>query len=215
VLKKLLRLGAKINTRLILVVNDKRAEHFSTQRATSYSIQISSTTQYTSCLKEIRIVLALEALQNDEELSLRAATKLYNILVSTDPLANPFVDFRAATDPNDLDVAVALVQKAWEIMDAPSMRVLGPNELPFGRVVQTNEKIKQAIQQTFNPSNGHECCTAAMMPTKLGGVVNDQLKVNGVDGLRVADIGFWPMALNGGPSATVYASAEKVRLFPW
>jgi hypothetical protein len=34
-------------------------------------------------LKESRIVLALEALQNDEKLSLRAAAKLYNVPVST------------------------------------------------------------------------------------------------------------------------------------
>jgi hypothetical protein len=135
---------------------------------------------------------------------------------STDPLSNPLVDFRAATDPTDLDVAVALVRKAREIMGAPSMRVLGPNEVaPFGRGVQTDEEIKDAVRQTFNPSNGHECCTAAMLPKDLGGVVDDQLKVYGVDGLRVADISFWPMPLNGAPSATVYASAEKVRPLPF
>lgn len=135
---------------------------------------------------------------------------------STDPLANPLVDFRAATDPSDLDMAVALVRKARDIMDAPSMRVLGPTEVaPFGPEVQTDDEIKEAVRQTFNPSNGHECCTAAMMPRELGGVVTDQLKVYGVEGLRVADISFWPMPLNGAPSATVYASAEMVRPFPF
>lgn len=134
---------------------------------------------------------------------------------STDPLANPLVDFRAATDPTDLDMAVALVRKAREIMDAPSMRVLGPTEVaPFGLWVQTDEEIKEAVRQTFNPSNGHECCTTAMMPKGLGGVVDDKLKVYGVEGLRVADISFWPMPLNGAPSATVYASAEMVRFLP-
>lgn len=133
---------------------------------------------------------------------------------STDPLANPLVDFRAATDPSDLEVAVALVRKARDIMGAPSMRVLGPTEVaPFGPGVQTDDEIKEAVRQTFNPSNGHECCTAAMMPKELGGVVNDQLKVYGVEGLRVADISSWPMPLNGAPSATVYASAEMVRFF--
>lgn len=134
---------------------------------------------------------------------------------STDPLANPLVDFRASTDPSDLDVAVALVRKARDIMNAPSMRVLGPTEVaPFGPEVQSDDEIKEAVRQTFNPSNGHECCTAAMMPKDLGGVVDDQLKVYGVEGLRVADISFWPMPLNGAPSATVYAAAEKVRFLP-
>lgn len=134
---------------------------------------------------------------------------------SIDPLANPLVDFRAATDPADMDVAVALVHKAREIMGAPSMRVLGPKEVaPFGQLVQTDEEVKEAVRQTFNPSNGHECCTAAMMPKELGGVVDDQLRVYGINGLRVTDISFWPMPLNGAPSATVYASAEKVRPLP-
>ena len=36
-----------------------------------------------SASKEARVILALEALQNDERLSLRAAAKLYNVLAST------------------------------------------------------------------------------------------------------------------------------------
>lgn len=36
-----------------------------------------------STSKEARVILALKALQDDEELSLRAAAKLYNVLVST------------------------------------------------------------------------------------------------------------------------------------
>lgn len=53
-----------------------------------------------------------------------------------------------------------------------------------------------------------------MMPRDLGGVFDDQLRVYGVEGLRVADISFWPMPLNGAPSATMYASAEIVRSLP-
>ena len=36
-----------------------------------------------SASKEARVILALKALQDDEELSLRAAAKLYNVPVST------------------------------------------------------------------------------------------------------------------------------------
>ena len=36
-----------------------------------------------STSKEARVILALKALQDDKELSLRAAAKLYNVLVST------------------------------------------------------------------------------------------------------------------------------------
>lgn len=134
------------------------------------------------------------------------------VINSTDPLDNPLVDFRAATDPTDLDVAAALLRKTRDIMDSPSMRALGPTELsPFGPDVQTDDEVKQAIRQAMTPTNGHECCTAAMMPEELGGVVDDQLRVYGVQGLRVADISFWPIPVVGAPSATMYAAAEKVR----
>lgn len=130
---------------------------------------------------------------------------------STDPLVSPLVDFRAATDPTDLDVAVALLRKTREIMDAPAMKILGPVELsPFGPGVETDDQIKDAVRQTMSPTNGHACCTAAMLPRNLGGVVDDQLRVYGVQGLRIADISFWPTALGGAPSATVYAASEKV-----
>lgn len=133
------------------------------------------------------------------------------IINSTDPLVNPLVDFRAATDPTDLDVAVALLQKMREIMGAPWMEALGPTELsPFGQGVQTDVEMKEAIRKAMYPTNGHECCTAAMMPQSLGGVVDDQLVVYGVHALRVADISFWPMPVVGAPSTTMYASGEKV-----
>lgn len=130
---------------------------------------------------------------------------------STDPLESPLVDFRAATDPTDLAVAAAVLRKTRDVMEAPSMRALGPVEQsPFGPDVQTDDEVVRALRQAMTPTNGHECCTAAMLPRELGGVVDDQLQVYGVRGLRVADISFWPMPVVGAPSATVYAAAEKV-----
>lgn len=132
---------------------------------------------------------------------------------STDPLAAPIVDFRTATDPTDLDVAVAIIRKHREIMSAPSMAILGPVELsPFGADVQTDDEIKTAIRQAMNPTAAHECGTAAMMPLELGGVIDDQMRVYGVDGLRVIDVSYFPMSITGAPSSTVYATGEKVRM---
>lgn len=133
------------------------------------------------------------------------------IIGSTDPLTAPLVDFRAATDPADLDVAAALLGKMRDVMGAPSMAALGPEELsPFGDAVRTGEEVRAGVRRAMTPTNGHECCTAAMLPRELGGVVDDQLRVYGVRGLRVADTSFWPMAIGGAPSASVYAAAEKV-----
>lgn len=91
------------------------------------------------------------------------------------------------------------------------MRVLGSAETsPFGAQLTTDEQIAAVLRDQINPSNSHQCCTAAMLPRKWGGVVSSEHKVYGVGGLRVADISFWPMETSGAPTATMYASAEQV-----
>lgn len=130
---------------------------------------------------------------------------------STDPLANPVIDWRSMTNPADLDLTLALFRKHREIFDQPTMRELGPIELPpFGEAIQTNDDIKAVLRQQINPSNAHQCCTAAMLPRGLGGVVDDELRVYGVQRLRVIDISAWPMIISAAPTATIYGQGEKV-----
>lgn len=130
---------------------------------------------------------------------------------STDPLAPVIIDFRTATDPTDIQLFTALFRKNRQLFAAPSMQVLGPAETsPFGSQLTTDDQIAAVLRNQINPSNAHQCCTAAMLPKKLGGVVSSDHKVYGVKGLRVADISFWPMEISGAPTATMYASAEQV-----
>ena len=130
---------------------------------------------------------------------------------SADPNVEPLIDYRTGTDPTDFDVYTALFRKNRELFAAPSMQVLGPEEAaPWGTSVNTDEDIIAVMRDQINPSNAHQCCTAAMMPKRLGGVVSSSHKVYGVRGLRVADVSFWPMQISASPMATVYASAEKL-----
>ncbi|KAH6646280.1 hypothetical protein BKA67DRAFT_98021 [Truncatella angustata] len=130
---------------------------------------------------------------------------------NTDPLANPVIDWRSMTNPSDLDLVLALFRKHRDIFSQPSMQALGPIELaPFGDELQTDEELKAALRGSINPSNAHQCCTAAMLPQQLGGVVDDRLKVYGVQGLRVIDISIWPMITSAAPTATMYGQGEKI-----
>ena len=52
-----------------------------------------------------------------------------------------------------------------------------------------------------------------MAPQNLGGVVDPQLKVYGTANVRVIDASIFPMTIGATIQATVYAIAEKVRLF--
>lgn len=72
-------------------------------------------------------------------------------------------------------------------MQQPSMQVLGPTETDPGANLTTDEEFKAAFRATLIPTNGHACCTLPMMPLKLGGVVNNELQVYGLQGLSVVD----------------------------
>ncbi|KAK3946924.1 hypothetical protein QBC32DRAFT_374637 [Pseudoneurospora amorphoporcata] len=130
---------------------------------------------------------------------------------STNPLENPLVDYRAVTDPADIEVLTALFRKNRELMTAPDMAALGVAEAaPFGEPIIADSELASTFRGAIDPSNAHQCCTVAMMPRALGGVVSSEQKVYGVKGLRVADISYWPFQISGAPTATMYASGERL-----
>ncbi|TVY82880.1 Dehydrogenase xptC [Lachnellula suecica] len=130
---------------------------------------------------------------------------------SNNALDNPLVDYRTLTDPVDLDIAVANVLKNRQIMQAPSMAVLGPSEsYPYGNNITDKDQLKSIITSNFGPTTGHVCCTAAMVPLDKGGVVDTEWKVYGISSLRVIDISTLPMISSSTPMATLYGMAEKI-----
>ncbi|KAH6643036.1 choline dehydrogenase-like protein [Boeremia exigua] len=128
---------------------------------------------------------------------------------STSIFISPLIDYGALTDPTDLEILHAIYRRNRELMSTPAMSVLGPIEtFPAPGVNSTNE-IKAAIKKALAPSNAHQCCTAAMMSRKDGGVVDPQNRVHGTKRLSVVDASIWPLVVGGGPQASIYAGAEK------
>jgi len=135
----------------------------------------------------------------------------YVTINSTDPLAAPIIDYGSMVDPVDFDVLIASFLKNRDIMRAPSMKVLGPHEAsPLDDSITDHDALRKAISLTMVPTTGHECCTAAMAPLAHGGVVNPDLEVYGVKGLRVIDISTLPMLVATPPAPTIYGMAEKI-----
>jgi len=133
------------------------------------------------------------------------------VINSTNPLQVPLIDFRSMTDPVDFDLVAASTLMNRKIMSQETMKVLGPKEAaPFGEEITNEEQLRRVLAGVAEPSSAHQCCTAAMMPKELGGVVDPDMKVYDVEGLRVIDTSYWPMVLTAAPTATTYASGEKV-----
>ncbi|SPO03164.1 uncharacterized protein DNG_05846 [Cephalotrichum gorgonifer] len=120
------------------------------------------------------------------------------------------IDFRAMTHPLDMKIAILGLKFGRMIMASDKMGTLGALETAPGPDIVGDEELEELFRSRYvNPSNAHPVGTTSMMPRELGGVVDPNLRVYGVKGLRVVDAGTMPMLPTCHTQATTYAIAEK------
>ncbi|KAF2762311.1 alcohol oxidase [Pseudovirgaria hyperparasitica] len=128
-------------------------------------------------------------------------------------VANPqgemIVDYRAGTNPIDIDVMVENIKFMRRFMTTGELAQYEAVELSPGISFDDDEKLAGWAREHIIPSVFHPVGTAAMMPRELGGVVDDKLLVYGVQGLSVVDASIMPTIVGATTSMTVYAVAEK------
>jgi choline dehydrogenase len=128
-------------------------------------------------------------------------------LAGPTPVASPVIDPNYYADRRDLDAMSAGLCAARKIGGASSLdRWRGDEVLP-GPKVHDVESILGYIRKNFR-SYSHYGGTCRI-GTKDGGVVDTELRVHGVNGLRVADASVMPAPVSGNTNATVYAIAER------
>ncbi|CAG8675987.1 6350_t:CDS:2, partial [Acaulospora colombiana] len=132
------------------------------------------------------------------------------LISSTDPFADPVVDFGVYTNPVDVEIVVDMFKSWRKLLTMPSWVTLGATETSPGNNVTTNDEILAYIRSTTLPTIAHACGTAAMLPRHLGGVVDPELKVYGVNNLRIVDASIMPIVPSSPLTSTVYAVSEKV-----
>jgi choline dehydrogenase-like flavoprotein len=133
-------------------------------------------------------------------------------LNTTHPSANPIVVRNAFQNPVDKLVLGELVRwnrKHWTT--APLLRRYAPVETVPGAQYQTDDEIFDASIKAaaLNPTYAHSSGACALMPEELGGCVDPQLRVYGVEKLRVVDASILPLIPAAHLQATMYAVAEK------
>jgi choline dehydrogenase-like flavoprotein len=123
---------------------------------------------------------------------------------SPDPRAAPRIDFNFLAEPGDLDVLVEGFGLARRILAAPSLAQLrGSVEVSPGPAVQSREQIEAHIRRTLVTVH-HACGTC-----RIGDVVDPQLRVLGLAGLRVVDASVIPTVISGNSNVPVNAVAER------
>ncbi|KAJ8065062.1 hypothetical protein OCU04_005775 [Sclerotinia nivalis] len=120
------------------------------------------------------------------------------------PLLNP----NYLSHPIDLLQLTIAFNYTRFMRTAPSLQSISFTESYPGPNITTQAQIEEFIRETVVSEN-HHVGTASMLPRKLGGVVDERLRVYGVKGLRVVDASVIPMLVAAHLQATVYGVAEK------
>lgn len=123
--------------------------------------------------------------------------------------AAPVVDYRALSNPADVDLQVAFLRFfRWHF--GTNYADYNATEVLPGPDVETDEELAAYVARGYSPQGWHPVGTAAKMPQSLGGVVDEELVVHGTENPRVVDASIMPMLVAGATQQTVYAIAEKV-----
>ena len=127
-------------------------------------------------------------------------------LESSDPMAAPRIDPGFLSDPEDLDVLMKGVRKTRQIMAAEPLARYIHKEL-FIEGEPDDAALEQHIRNRADTIY-HPVGTCKMGMDHMA-VVDPQLRVHGLDGLRVVDASVMPRLVGGNTNAPTIMIAEK------
>ena len=128
-------------------------------------------------------------------------------LASTDPLQPPVMDPNYLAADYDLKVLIAGLRQGRDILAAQAFKPwLGEERLP-GPAVQSNAELEDFIRATAE-TEYHPVGTCKMGSDPMA-VVDEKLRVRGIERLRVIDASIMPAIVSGNTNAPVIMIAEK------
>jgi choline dehydrogenase len=126
---------------------------------------------------------------------------------SNDPARKPRVVYNMLSTRSEMEEMIDAVELARDIAaSGPARSVLGAEITPGTNVRRRDDIeawIRTTVQHTYHPA-----CTARI-GTPHDGVVDPQLRVHGVDGLRVADASVMPTIIRGNTNAPAIMIGER------
>lgn len=124
-------------------------------------------------------------------------------LRSPDPSAPAFVRADYLSDPYDQQVSIDMFRYIRRLMARPAVAGLIEAELSPGPELQADEDIVRAYRTRGQPGY-HACGTCKMGDDRLA-VVDERLRVRGVDNLRVVDGSIMPTMISSNPNGPIMA----------
>lgn len=128
-------------------------------------------------------------------------------LKSADPQSNPLIEANFLSHPADLDTLVEGFRVIRQLTATPTFTRHLKGELVPGPQVSSRDEIKTWIRANLG-TVFHPVGTCKMGHDDLA-VVDDQLRVHGLEGLRVADASIMPTLITGNTNAPAIMIGEK------
>jgi choline dehydrogenase len=132
-------------------------------------------------------------------------------LASAAPGAHPRIDPRYYADDRDLDAMAQGLRVARDIGTAPALASWRGQEVLPGPDLQDDGQLHAYLRSNLR-SYSHYAGTCRIGIDETA-VVDPELRVRGVSGLRVADASVLPSIVSANTNATVYAIAERAAEF--
>jgi choline dehydrogenase-like flavoprotein len=129
-------------------------------------------------------------------------------LRSADPAAKPRIITNSLSERDDVDSLIAGVQLAREIAAKSPVRETVLKELKPGAGVRDREELEADLRRRLMLIY-HPVGTARMSDTHELAVVDSQLRVHGLSGLRVVDASIMPLIPGGNTNAPTIMIAER------
>jgi choline dehydrogenase-like flavoprotein len=135
------------------------------------------------------------------------------VLESADPDVHPAIRMNYYGDPHDLKVMVAVLRRALDIVAHwPKRSGIGPWLVPpalaakhgYREGAAPSDALLEDVALHFSITVYHLSCTC-----RIGSVVDPQLRVLGVEALRVADASVMPRVVSGNTNAAAIMIGEK------
>jgi choline dehydrogenase len=138
-------------------------------------------------------------------------------LAGSDPRAPPRVDPQLLSHPDDAAAMLRGLKIGRQVTRAKSFAAYRAIEAQPGPGVDDDAALVEYIRRASGTVH-HPCGSCRMGPTRMGptrmgpagmSVVDETLRVHGIDALRVADASVFPSVVGGNTNAAVVMIAEK------
>lgn len=129
-------------------------------------------------------------------------------IASSDPKAAPIINPNYLAEDHDLEATVEGLRQMREIMSQPAMSKYITGEHLAGNSELTNKDSYIEFSRNFGRTSYHPVGTCAMGVSDES-VVDANLRVHGIEGLRVADSSIMPTIVSSNTQAPTVAIAEK------